>query len=468
MNEFEAVGRLLREALPDPMFQSYLREATVSVEQELALEDKGWINLTTTSGEGILAATRILAVKESRVYYYTDPMATQAIRLWTDYTFGKGMVWQAEDDSAQKVLEAFWDNPMNRTVLGAKGQRKSSDKLLVDGEIFFAIFLGVKDEATIRRIDPLEITEFITDIDDIENVRYYRRDWTDQLNKTHISYYRSTTNVKDESAKDANGKDIQKTEEALVYHLPFRTLGQRGTGLLLPAHFYLKYNKKFIASRVAIMLALTRFAWRTKVKGGQTAVDNIKGKTHDKTPQAASILLENLGSDTTPIKADSSARNAYQDGRMIKLMISAAVGLPEQYFGDISIGNLATAKTAELPVTKMFQSNQAVWADAYQDIDEVVLAHSDIPPKNWYVDRVFPPIAPADVALVADAIVKVINVMPEFASSPDVQQVALMILGINDPQEVIDNLPELAERNPSIALVKVLKQFREAIKDYKG
>jgi len=449
----------LRELAPRDELDLLIREATISVEKDLGLEDEGWINLSGTTGDVITAQERIANLKLSRLYAVKDPMGKQAIRLWTDYTFGSGMVWDTEDEGAKKALEGFWNDKASRAVLSARGQRKSSNKLLIDGEVFFAIFLGAEGKAKIRLIDPLEITEIVTDPDDKEDVRFYRRQWTDNQGKSHETIYRSTTNIKGESALDMYGKSITHSDDALVYHLTYNTITQRGNPLLLPALLWMKYHTKFLSSRIGIMLALAKFAWRTKVK----AVDAIKAKTHDKEVVAGSHLVENLGAETTPIKTETGASSAYQDGRMIKLMIAAAVGIPEQYFGDISIGNLATAKTVELPMMKMFQSYQKVWKDAYQDIDEIILEHNQVPPNKWYIDRDFPAIAPEDIAQAAQAIVQILQVMPELGSSDDVKQVALMALGVNDPAEVIAALAKEAKRNPEAALARALKQFKEAI-----
>ncbi len=453
----------LRELAPRDELEIMLREATLSVEADLALEDAGWINLSAQAGEVISSAERITNLQLSRLYSTKDPLGKQAIRLWTDYTFGSGMTSHSEEEKTEEVRKAFWDSKANQGFLSARGQRKSSDKLLIDGEVFFAIFLGVK-EAKIRMIDPLEITEIITDPDDREDVLFYKRSWTDTQGKTHIDYYPSTTNNKNESAKDADGKIVKAENNApLVYHLTSNTISQRGNPLLLPALVWMKYHTKFLSSRIAIMLALAKFAWKTKVKGGQAAVNAIKAKTDAQTIAAGSVLLENLGSDTTPIKAETGASSAYQDGRMIKLMVFAASGFPEQYYADISTGNLATAKTVELPVMKMIQSNQAVWRDTYQDIDEVVYAHNDIPPDKWYTDRDFPAIAPADIMAAATALVQILQVLPNLGDSPDVQQIALMTLGVNDPAEVLDELGKAEESNPNIKLTKALRAFRESL-----
>jgi len=105
-----------------------------------------------------------------------------------------------------------------------------------------------------------------------------------------------------------------------------------------------------------------------------------------------------------------------------------------------------------------------VWNDTYQDIDEVILEHNGVPPDKRYVDRDFPAIAPADVAQIAASLLSIITVMPAFADSPDVQQIAMLALGVNDPAEALEQLAKAAEVNPSVALTKALKAFRESIK----
>ena len=435
---------------------AYIKEATQTVEDQLKLEDAGWVLLGGTSADVITDAARIANLRTSRLYYTKDPLGRQSIRLWTDYTFGSGITWSVEDESAKKALEAFWNSSDNKSVLSARGQRKSSDKLLVDGDIFFAIFLG--KDVKIRWIDPLQITKIITDPDDIEDIRYYQREWMDASSHPQKSIYRDSTNIKDEKVGD-----IGKTEDAIIYYLNYNTISQRGNPLLLPALDWIRQYRRFLASRVAVMLAKARFAWHTKVKGGQATVDAIKAKTNEKDIAAGSNLIENLGVDTKPIKTDTGAAGAYQDARMLKLQVCAAVGISEQYFGDISIGNLATAKTVELPMQKMFQSYQAVWADAYKDINEIVLKHADVDEKKWYVDLDFPPIAPKDVTQIAEALVQIIGIMPELATSEDVKQVALMTLGINDPAEVLDQLNQEAKGNPEVTLARAIRSLRESL-----
>lgn len=444
-------------------FQTILKEATQSTEDMLNLEDSGWIKLGQTGDASVSSQFRQESVKYSRIYYAADPLARQAIRLWTDYTLGSGISWRAKDERTQEVLTKFWESPANRTLLSAAGQRKSCDKLLVDGEIFFPLFLGPEGEVTVRRIDPLEISEIITDPDDIESVKYFKRGWTNTQGAVKDSYYRSVENLEGKRVNDSTGKEIFYTEEALVYYLPFNSIGQRGNPLLMPVLDWLKQYRKFLASRIAIMLALARFAWRTKLVGGQTAVDTVKAKTEGQYPAAGSWIIENMGADTQPIRTDSNARNAYDDGRMLKLQIAAGVGISEQYFADISTGNLATAKTVELPMLKQFQSFQQIWADAYRDIFNVVLAHNEVPEEKRFVDIDFPEIAPKDAVEALTAMVNLVTAFPQFADSPEVQKAALMNIGINNVDEVLDTLTTEGASNQNTQLIKALRGFRRLL-----
>jgi hypothetical protein len=452
--------------IPDlPELAEFITEASQQVEQELSLEDSGWINLSNAK-DTINATSRKSYVLQSRLYEAKDPLAKQAIRLWVDYTFGTGMEWSCESERVTAVLDSFYNSPLNSKVLSPRGQRRCTKKLLIDGELFYAIFLS-RAGSTIRLIDPLEITEIITDTDDSDNEMYYKREWTDNQGKQHTNYYASYTNIKNAPAKTSTGDTISGGEKGVVvYRFPLDNTSQRGLPLLLPALDWIKQYRRFLASRVAIMLALTRFAWKNKVKGGSAAVASVKAVLDNQQVPAGSMIFENEANNMQPIKTDTGSANAYQDGRMLKLQVAAATGIPEQYFGDISIGNLATAKTVELPMMKMFQSFQSVCAGAYDDIDRIILDYYGV--KYEHIDRDFPAIAPEDTASMAIALGQILTVMPELGTLNDVKQVALLALGINDTGEVLEQLtPEESQRMVEVKVAEALRKLERVIKEYR-
>ncbi len=423
-----------------------IREATKQVEDELNLEDAGWLRLggTGAGGTGMTEAERRATVAQARRYAVRDPLAVQSIRLWTSYTFGTGMILTTpkDDDAARDALDGFWKSPFNLGVLSPAGQRKSSDRALIDGELFFAVFIDSDKTARIRRLDTLEITEIITDPDDAEDVRYYKRAWVDTSGKDHEALYRSVTNKKDEGVNDSDGKPVKATEDAVVFHLAINTIGQRGNSLLTPALEWIKLHRRFLASRAAIMLALARFAWKGKVKGGAGAIATVKAQLEDKLPEAGAVAYENEGFNLSPISPNSQSGNAYNDARMLRLQVSAAVGWPEQYFGDISSGNLATAKTVELPVVKMCQTYQETWASLYQEIIRYVLSEGGTPEDAPSVDIDFPAITPEDAGELAKSLQLAITSFPGFVDNRTIVQQALMSIGVTgtDVNRVLDEL----------------------------
>ena len=416
------------------------RESTSEVEALLGMEDKGWINLSTAN-QIITDQERKTTVAKARYYTIKDPLGCRSVHLMTDYVFGTGISWSCEDEKTHDIMSLFWGAQQNAVALSPRGQHKSSEKLLVDGEIFFALFLGSAGEATIRRIDPLEITQIISNPDDVDDVRYYLREWTNQQGQVKQAYYRSFANEENKAVLDSMNRSVTATEDALVYHLAINDFATiRGVSYLYPAIGYMEAYREFLKARLAIMLALSKFAWRTKLKGTQATVNATKAQIEAEDAGAGQWLVENLSSDTQPIKTETGATQAYQDGRMLKLQVCSATGWPEQYYGDISIGNLATAKTVELPVMKMCQSYQSIWRGAFIDILDKVLEHAGILEERRYVDLAFPAITPADESALAQNISVIAGVFPEFLGSLDVQQQALLSIGIDDVNEVLDDI----------------------------
>jgi len=457
----ENIKETKKITIEDVKLGKVFKEAYKSVEDVFASEDKGWINMSKLIQKGEYTEEQKKSIiKRSRYYAQIDPMATQALRLWSDYTLGTGIIRKAEDKKVKKILDDFWDARINKPVLSCKGQRKNSYKLLTDGNVYFALFLGAEGKVTVRRIDTLEITDVITNPDDKEDIRYYKREWTNTQGKSVKAYYRSWQNIKDEGVLDSSGKLITKTEEALIYHMEREP---NGLPLLLPAMDWIKLYRQFLAARVAVILALARFAWKTKVPSG--AVSKVKAKTDQTKPDAGSWLIENMGSDTQPIKTDTGASGAYQDGRMLKLMICAAVGITEQYFGDISIGSLATAQTVELPMVKMFNSYQTLWLEAYEDISNMVLEYNHIDEKDRVFDFDLPAITPEESSAIAKNIAALIPQIPRLADSDDVLQQALMSMGIKDVEQALKNITDNKESMTTSMLIRTLKNLEEKIKE---
>lgn len=429
---------------------------------ELALEDRGFIKLGSIGAGEIDQVSRETMVERARLYWHRDPLCKQAVRLWTDYSVGDGLTFRAEKPAVQTILEDFWKDRRNRRILRARGQRKSSTKLLVDGEIFFALF---GDLPIVRRIDPLQITKIISLPDDAETPVFYKREFRTPAGRARTIYYLDSSFGGDDAPevpiiKDESGNVIKHLPKVLMYHVPFDDFFQRGNSLLGTVLDWCREHRRFMTARVAITQALSKFALKLSVQGGSGSIALAKkqlGSTADRDtgetnppPVAGSTWLENKAATLTAMPRATGASESRDDSDLLKLMISAGTNIMLHYFGDPSTGNLATSTSMELPMRKAFQAYRQIWIEVYEDLFEIVLARHDL--AGAVVDIDLPPILDADIAALGQSLTAVKAAQPEIPDQPEMIQHTLNAYRLNNVAEIVKRIEkereEKAEAEP--------------------
>jgi hypothetical protein len=452
----ELAGALL-EVSPE------LREAYTRADIELALDDRGWLNNKNYFTPENDSQTRTVLVGKSRLYWLRDPLAKQAVRLWTDYALGTGITFASEDAATQTAITAFMKDRRNRRVTSSEGQRKLSKKLLIDGEIFFAVFM-IDGKKVIRCIDPIQITHIITNPEDSEHILGYRRA-IPGINGTQgkaVYYADWTADDEDralgEQQKVFMNENISFEDDVVVYHLPFDCVHQRGNGLLSSVVDWSREHRRFMEARVAITQALSKYAYKLTAKGGQATLNAIKARvestyastpasTVEKKPQPApgGTFAQNQALDLEAAPRMTGAGDSEKDGNQLKLMICSGTGIMLHYFGDPSTGNLATATAMELPMLKMFYSYQELWKDAWVDIFTIVM---DVDSNDGIDDALedlkltieLPPILDSDLTALGSALTSIAGLWPEIAESDEVLTLVLTSLEVPNVEDVLKQL----------------------------
>jgi hypothetical protein len=439
-----------------------LNEAYTRADIELALDDRGWLTPAGRVISEMDGQTRHTLLNKSRLYWARDPLAKQAVRLWTDYALGTGITYKATDEAMQKTLDQFVRDRRNRRLMSSEGQRKSSKKLLIDGEVFFAIFSD-GDNKVIRWIDPLQITDIITDPDDSEHILAYRRvvpqkagagktffyaDWaTDEADRT----------LAEEQTTPGMQEQVSLEENVVVYHLPFDSIHQRGNGILFSTVDWNREHRRFMEARVAITQALSKYAHKLTVKGGKGVITAVKQKLQstyaqgsanqvERNPETApgSTWIQNDGLDLQAVPKMTGAGDAKDDGNQLKLMVCAGTGIMLHYFGDPSTGNLATATAMELPMLKMFDSYQELWKDAWRDIFSIVTDENpDEPLDAEAITIELPPILADDLGALGTALNSIAALWPEIAENDDVLTGVLTSMRVSDPEGTLKQLRQV-------------------------
>lgn len=454
-------------------------------ELELALDDVGYERIGDSNFDKQFTKASIDKIAAmARVYWLKNPLVKRAVATQANYVFGQGVDVVAADEDVQTVVDAFMDDSKNRAELtGEQAMLTKETELQVTSNLFFTFFTDPLNGATRVRTIPLsEITRIIYNPDDSKEPWYYYRQWQQpkeagsQKYEMHQAMYPDINYMpKGGLPKHFNGIEVMALNP--VYHVKTNCLSdmEYGVSEIYAAIDWAKAYKDFLEDWYTIVKSLSKFAWKATSKSGATGMaqakqvleGTINGGSNpmnsDLPGQAAQVWMSSDNFDLAPMPK-SGATVAVDDGRRALLMVCAATGIYEHYFGDPSTGNLATAKAMEQPMLLMFQERQELWTDVFNTILGYVINQSALKPGgklrgvmsfNDYgesyvdmgdtdrsVDVKFPPILQEDVNERIDAIVKSVTLSGQTpANTIDLKTATTqMLTALGEDTDIVDKL----------------------------
>jgi hypothetical protein len=354
-------------------------------ELELELEERGWDRLMgSTQTEFSRDALRKI-VAESRLFYMKNPLIRRAVDLSTSYVFGQGVTVEAVSPTVDAVVQEFLADEANRAEFATPLSMAARDAdLRIEGNLFFVFFTNAGGYVRVRTIPFDEVQDVICNPEDAREPWYYVR-----LKAPRDTLFATPSALTAEPVLYPDWQYTPKSRPASynghridwdhpVYHVKVNAIsGQRfGLSELYSAQDWARAYNEFLANWATITRSLARFAWKVVTKGGagqraavKTKLDSgLSGDTYNPAPSTGSVFIETGDSASLqPIKT-SGATTTPADGRRLLLMVCAATGIPEQYFGDPSTGNLATAKAMDRPTELQFLVRQMLWTQILENL----------------------------------------------------------------------------------------------------
>jgi ribosomal protein L12E/L44/L45/RPP1/RPP2 len=389
---------------------------------ELALEDVGWKQLSGIDGSQDFSVAGLNKIRAlSRIFYLKNPLINRSVNIQAVYVFAQGMNVTAESDPIKKIIQQFMDDPANKRELTSHQARTMKEiDLQVEADIFFVLFTQAATGRTrVRTLPVSEITEVVKDPDDCKTPWYYKREWykrefDEATGKTkeskQVAYYPDWKYDPPaaQRKKSIAGKPV--IWDSPINHVRVGGLSDMTFGV--PETYagidWARSYKDFLEDWASIVRALSKFAWKQKAAGGKKGVARAKAKVDSAstgvtesgatTMPAAGVWIQGDGTDLTPMPKTGATIQA-DDGRRLLLMVAAAMGLPETFYGDVSVGTLATAKTMDRPTELKFRDRQQLWSDIHQEILQYVIDKNALAPKGLVKGRRN---ADGDVILVND------------------------------------------------------------------
>lgn len=370
-------------------------------ELELAIDDMGWESIGGDH-DGQISKTALDKINRmAKVYWLKNPLIKRAVATQTSYVFSRGLEITATDSDVTDVINAFMDDRRNKAeLMGQQARMTKETELQVEANLFFTFFTDPNTGSVrIRTIPMSEISRIVYNPEDSREPWYYLREWTQPKeigsHKTEIvkRFYPDINHYpKTGLLKNING--IEVARDTPLYHVKTNCLSDMDFGVseVYAAIDWAKAYKEFLEDWYAIVKSLSKFAWNATSKAGSKGFGAAKGmldsivsdKNTDGSPSplpkpTGAVFMSSDNLNLTPIPK-SGATVAVEDGRRALLMVSAATGIFEHYFGDPSTGNLATTKAMEQPMLFMFKDRQELWKSIFTNILNYVIDQSAIKP----------------------------------------------------------------------------------------
>ena len=333
---------------------------------EMALETADWRRLTMDAEQEFSRDGLRLIAELARIMALKNPLVKRGVEVQRLYVWGQGWNVQAADEEINAVLTAFLDDPKNAPELSHQARGQKETELQTDGNLFFCFFPNtVTGRVRLRSIPFDEIESMICNPDDRKESWYYRRQWTEDTTSTATG----AVETRQRTAYYPDWRYNPTTKPASIGAIPVQwdkpichvKVGGYSNWAFGCSEIYASIDwarayKEFLEDWASIVRAYRRFAFQLSTPGGKQGIAAAKAKLNttygnagtgsesNPPPVVGSTFITGGEASLMPVRT-SGATVAAEDGRRLLLMVAAAVGLPETFFGDVSVGTLATAES---------------------------------------------------------------------------------------------------------------------------
>ena len=457
---------------------------------EMALESQGWRELTGYSDQEFTRQGLRDITEFSRVMALKNPLIKRAITLKRLYVFGQDYNVTAAQEEIDDLLTEFYDDTRNLAELTSQQAISQKEiELQTDGNLFFVFFVNtLTGRVRVRSIPFAEVEDKVCNPDDSREPWFYLRRWVEttfaadgsQELTSREAYYPDWQYTP--RARPAAFGGIPVAWDRPVYHVRVGGYGNWKFGLseIYDAIDWATAYKAFLEDWASIVRAYRKFAFQLSTPGGKNALAAAKAKLGGPLGTTATDMPPAVGSTfisspdvTLAARAHLRRHGSAEDGRRLLLMVAASFGFPETYFGDASVGSLATAKSLDRPTELAMIDRQSMWTAVLKAIHDYVLLWGVKAPQGplkglgrvvatvedgqiaevveWnegvddQVAITFPPIVVEDVPALIGAITQAatLGASGTLAGTIDLVTLARLLLaalGVKDADEVLEKM----------------------------
>ncbi len=405
-------GEATTPAAPAPASTAKLREA-FGIGQPVDADEDQWRKLTGDSDRDLTPMTRE-RMRDLAIYLWqSNLLANRMIELPIAYLLAEGVQLVAKNPEAQKFLDAFWHDPINRMDLKLT---KKVREMALNGEQCWPVFVRIDGRVRLGNLDPALIATLVTDPDNPEQPIGVV---TKKNRKGQARRYRIIVMGSEEDCFTERTRQIRTTftdGDCFYYAINDLTAVPRGHSALLGQIDWLDAYEQFMFGEIDRSHVMRSFMWDVTLNGA--TADEVKAKAKEITaPKPGSVRVHN---DSETWKSESPELGSYESAAAARLfrnhMLSGST-LPEHWFGGGVDVSKATASEMGDPTYKMLAMVQRIWRLILQDIGRFVISRGLDPSGLSWIDgedeelapqAIFPELLTKDISAYASALAQVV------------------------------------------------------------
>ncbi len=324
-----------------------LREA-ISVDRE---EDRDFRPITGKLKRDLTPLTQDRMFEICFYLYDSNPFAHRILEMTKDFVVGEGITYKAADDEVQKVLDKFWNDPINGWDL-KQGQKVL--ELGLYGEQYYPTAVNEVDGAVrLGYLDPQGVFEVKTDPNNVEiQTKVIRKALDEESSAIKTDY--DVIAVDEKKNSKTSGKLVG---EIFAFQINKVANATRGRSDLFALADWIDGYDQFLFNRLERSHLMNVFLWDVELKG-------MKQKDIDKwlrdqgVPQPASIRAHNEYVKWSTIVPDLGASDASEEAKLFRNQILGGGGLPPHWYAGGEGITRATALEMSTPVMKRLKTRQ--------------------------------------------------------------------------------------------------------------
>ena len=375
-------------------------------------DEPGWRRLT---GDGLASYNDrdLMPMQQDRMQrlaeylWQSNLLANRLVEIPLAYLLAEGVQLECGDEDHNKLLQAFWNDPINNFPLKLEARIRALSLL---GEQCYTLHVNEANGfLRLGYLDPRQIAHVILDPDNTEQPIgvVTKKDARGKAYKYKVAILGEETcfSSRTQAIRTSDFADGQ----CLLFQVNKLPNGSRGRSDLLAQMDWLDAYDSFLFGEIDRVDFLKRFVWDVTLNGADdTAVKAFE--KNFKAPAPNSTFVHN---DSVKLEAKSPQLNAAETNESARLLRNHVLGggtMPEHWFGGGGDVNRASASEMGEPTFKVYTARQSAIKLMLQTMGRIVLmnqissgAEVDWSDPKWQVNVRFPELVNKDITKFAAA-----------------------------------------------------------------